>query len=80
MNITALVRKYYELLDRGNVDGTMELCSDDMSWRFSGMGTPDKAGLQGLIEGFRGAFPDMEHIVDDQLTEGDTVVTPGKDH
>lgn len=72
----ALVRKYYELLDKGDMDGMMELFSDDVSWRFTGVGTLDKASLQGLIQGFGEAFPDMQHIIDDQFTEGDMVVTP----
>ena len=71
-----VVRKYYELLDKGDVDGMMALFSDDISWTFSGMGVLDKNALGGVIQAMRGAFPDMEHTVDAQSTEGDRVTTP----
>jgi steroid delta-isomerase-like uncharacterized protein len=71
-----VVRSYYELLDKGDMAGMMALFSDDIQWTFTGMGTLDKEALQGLIQGFGAAFPDMQHAVDEQVAEGDRVVTP----
>ncbi len=40
------------------------------------MGALDKDALGGLAQGFHAAFPDMQHSVDSQTSEGDQVVTP----
>ena len=72
----SVVRNYYELLDKGDISGLMALCSDDMQWSFTGVGKLDKEAIQGLVQGFRAAFPDMQHTVDEQFAEGDRVVTP----
>ena len=71
----AVVRKYYELLDKGDMGGMMGLFSDTIAWRFTGMGELDKKGLEGLIQGFGGAFPDMCHTIDLVVAEGDVVAT-----
>ena len=72
----AIVRKYYELLDAGDTEGIMNLLSDDISWSFPGMPEPlDKEGLGGLIQGFGGAFPDMQHTIRNQFAEDDQVAT-----
>jgi len=63
-------------MDNGDMAGLMALFSDDIQWSFTGMGTLDKEGLQGLAQSFKTAFPDLNHTVDDQLAEGDQVVTP----
>lgn len=72
----ALVRRYYEMLDNGDIGAVMELFADDLVWRFSGMGALDKKGLHGLIQAFCTAFPDMKHILDPQTAEGEWVTTP----
>ncbi|MFQ6046928.1 MAG: ester cyclase [Gemmatimonadales bacterium] len=72
----ALVRRYYEMLDKGDMDAIAELFAEDILWRFSGMGALDKKGIEGLIQGFRTAFPDMRHTLDAQTAEGDWVTTP----
>ncbi len=72
----AVVRKYYELMDKGDMEGMIGHFSDGVVYRFTGMGTLDKKGFQGLIQGFRGAFPDMKHTIDAQVAEGDRVATP----
>jgi steroid delta-isomerase-like uncharacterized protein len=72
----ALVRRYYQMLDKGEIGAILELFAEDIVWRFSGMGALDKKGLEGLIQGFRTAFPDMNHALDAQTAEGDWVTTP----
>jgi len=72
----ALVRKYYEMLDKGDVEGIMGIFADDISWNFPGMPEPlNKEGLGGLIQGFSAAFPDMSHTIRLQLAEDDHVAT-----
>ena len=72
----ATVRKYYELLDKGDVDGIMSLFSDEITWSFPGVPVPlNKDGLGGLIQSFRTAFPDMKHTIRNQIAEGNQVAT-----
>ena len=72
----AVVRKYYELLDAGDLDGIRGLFADDISWRFPGVPEPlEKEGLAGLIQGFGSAFPDMNHTIRLQFAEGNHVAT-----
>ena len=72
----AVVRKYYELLDKADLDGMMGLFADNIVWNFTGMGALNRESLPGLIQGFGAAFPDMQHTVDAQTAEGDSVATP----
>ena len=72
----AVVRKYYELLDKGDMEGMMGTFSDALVYVFTGVGTLDKKGIEGLIQGFRGAFPDMKHTLGAQISQGDKVATP----
>lgn len=73
----AVVRRFYAFFDKGDVDGLNQLLSDGMVWRFAGIPTPfDKRTLAGFLQAFHAAFPDMQHSLDDQIVEGDRVVTP----
>ena len=71
----AVVRKYYELLDAGDIDGLMSILDDDVQWKFHGIGDMTKGSIGGLVQGFAAAFPDMKHTLSEQLAEGSTVVT-----
>jgi len=60
----AHVRSYYEMLDKGDLEGIMGIFADDISWIFPGMPEPlNKESIGGLIQGFSGAFPDMSHTI-----------------
>ena len=73
----AVVRKYYELLDKGDVAGIAAICDDGFSWRFTGQPTPlTNETLPGLVQAFGAAFPNMQHTLDEQYSDGDWVVTP----
>ena len=72
----AVIRKYYELLDAGNIDALMDLVDDDVLWKFHGVGDLTKESLAGLIAGFSAAYPDMSHTLSEQSAEGSTVTTP----
>jgi len=73
----SVVRRYYELLDEGNLDGIAAICADNLSWKFTGQPEPlTEESLPGLIQGFGGAFPDIRHTLDSQWADGDWVVTP----
>jgi steroid delta-isomerase-like uncharacterized protein len=73
----ALVRRYYELLDQGDVDSIWPLFAEGFAWRFTGVPEPlNGETLGGMVHVFKTAFPDMKHTLDAQMTDGNTVITP----
>lgn len=73
----AIVRRFYEEIDKGNIDAMDELVAEDYIDHspppFSGL----PQGREGLKEGFKifwKATPGYHHI-EDQIAEGDKVVT-----
>jgi predicted ester cyclase len=73
----ALVRRFYEEIDRGNVDALDELVAenylDHSPPPFPGLGQ----GREGLKQAFRIFWESTPgyHRIDDQVAEGDKVVT-----
>lgn len=73
----ALVRRFYEEIDRGNIDAMDELVAEDYINHdpppFPGLG-PGREGLKQAFEMFWKATPG-HHVIEDQIAEGDKVVT-----
>ncbi len=73
----AVVRKFYALVEKGDMSGVSQLLSDKFVWHFAGIPAPfDKQSSVGFLHAIRAAFPDMHHSLDPQIAEGDRVVTP----
>src|SRR5262245_14502404 len=73
----AVVRKFYALLDKGEMSGVSQLLSESLVWHFAGIPAPfDKQSIVVFLQAFRVAFPDLQHSLDPQTAEGDRVVTP----
>ena len=73
----AVVRKFYALVEKGDMSGVGQLLSDDFVWHFAGVPAPfDKHNSVGFLQAFHAAFPDTQHSLDPQIAEGDRVVTP----
>ena len=73
----AVVKKFYALLDAGDMSGLGQLLSDNFVWHVAGIPAPlDKQSSVGFLQAFRAAFPDMQHSLDPQIAEGDRVATP----
>jgi predicted ester cyclase len=72
----ALVRRFYEEIDKGNIDAMDELVAEDYldhsppPFGFE----PGRKGLKQAFELFWKATPGYHHI-EDQIAEGDKVVT-----
>src|SRR5262245_47699513 len=73
----AIVRRWFEETDRGNLAAIDDLLTDDYVDH-----NPPIPGLPGGREGvrqanvlLREAFPDASHTIDEQLAEGDKVMT-----
>lgn len=72
-----LVRRFYEEIDAGNIDAMDELVAEDYINHdpppFPGL-LSGRAGLKQAFEMFWNATPGR-HIIEDQICEGDKVVT-----
>lgn len=73
----ALVRRWFEETDKGNRDIIDELCAADYIDHAPPLpGMPaGNAGVREANRQLRAAFPDTLHFIDDQVAEGDKVVT-----
>ncbi len=74
---SAKVRQFLEeTINQGQIDTAAEYFWEDMVEQvpFPGQG-PGVEGLKDVLRGLRAAFPDMHWAVEEQIAEGDKVVT-----
>ncbi len=72
----AIVRRLIEEMDKGNLDILDELLSTDYGYHFPGSPEPlDRQAHKESARAFYEAFPDLRHTIEDQIAEGDRVVT-----
>ncbi|MFJ3206204.1 ester cyclase [Streptomyces sp. NPDC086989] len=73
-----LVRRFYQEIDAGNVDAMDELVAEDYKDHspppFPGLGAPGREGLKQAFRLFWESTPGT-HDIEDQIAEGDKVVT-----
>lgn len=76
-NNSNIVRRFVtEVLNEGKIESAGEFFWEDMVEQvpLPGQG-PGLSGLQDVLRGMRAAFPDMHWTVEEQVAEGDKVVT-----
>jgi steroid delta-isomerase-like uncharacterized protein len=76
-DLKATSRRYYEAIDktRGDLASLKtEVFHPQMTVQFGDTLLTDVASFQGLVSSFYAAFPDLTHVVHDQIAEGDTVI------
>lgn len=74
----AMARRFYsELASQGDLSLAGELVAEDfVDHNPPGPGIPPgREGLKQVFAGFRSAFPDMRMTIEDQVAEGDKVVS-----
>ena len=71
----AVIRKYYESIDKGDFDTVKGLLADDFGSDFMGQVWTIESYMQ-MGQRFRASFPDLHHKLEAEVAEGDTVVTP----
>jgi steroid delta-isomerase-like uncharacterized protein len=75
MDNGAIVRRFFELLNAGDIDGFASLLADDFVEHEVTPGLePTKPGVVQFFRGIRAAFPDMRMEPEDVITSGDKVV------
>lgn len=76
-NNAAIVRKFVEeVINQGKIDATGQYFWEDMVEQvpLPGQG-PGVEGLKDVLRGMRAAFPDLRFVIDEQISEGDKVVS-----
>ena len=72
----AIVRSLYKEIDRSKGIPSDDLVSPNMITHMAGAPGPMDVEEMGKMSGmFYGAFPDLQHVLADQVAEGDRVVT-----
>lgn len=73
----AVVRQFIEeVINQGDIDGAGRFVWEDVVEQvpFPGQG-PGLEGLKDVLRGMRSAFPDLHWTVEEQLVDGDKVLT-----
>jgi len=76
-NNSHIVRRFIEeVLNQGRIDGAGEFFWEDVVEQvpLPGQG-PGLQGLKDVLRGLRAAFPDMHWSIEEQLADGDRVLT-----
>jgi steroid delta-isomerase-like uncharacterized protein len=75
-NKNLISRFITQVLNQGDIDSTGEFFSENMVEQvpLPGQG-PGLSGLKNVLRGMRAAFPDMHWKVEEQIAEGDKVMT-----
>jgi steroid delta-isomerase-like uncharacterized protein len=70
----AAARAFYAAIDADRMQAMPALCAEQFVARLPGMPPLDRAAFQQFGQAFFAAFPDLYHIVEDQVAEGNMVV------
>ena len=74
MDHVATIRRFYDLINAGDIDGFGELLADDFVEHEETPGlAPTKEGVMAFFRGSRAAFPDMRMDAQDVFASGDKV-------
>jgi len=75
MDHAATVRRFYQMISAGDIDGFAELLADDFVEHEETPGLePTKDGVIQFFRMYRAAFPDLRMEAQDVLASGDKVV------
>ena len=74
-NTTVASRWYEEVFNAGNLALIDELFAPDFIDHDPSNPLPGLEGVRQLVSMYRGAFPDLRLTIEDEITEGDRVVT-----
>ena len=75
MDHAAAMKRLYDLINAGDIDGFGELLADDFVEHEEMPGLePSKEGVKQLFHMYRAAFPDLRMEVEDLLVSGDKAV------
>jgi len=64
-----------EAFNKGNLSAIDELIADEYVNHGPGTEVRGREGMKGFVTAYRAAFPDYHCVIEEQIAEGDTVVT-----
>ena len=71
----ALVRRLYEQIDEGNLNVADEILATNCAWHFpGGVDVRGPEGYKEYVAPFLNAFPNLKHVFEDMIAEGDKLV------
>jgi len=71
----ALVRRFYEQFDEGNLDVAVKILDTNCVFHFpGGVNVIGPEGYKKYVATFRTAFTDLKHIIKDMIAEGNKMV------
>jgi len=71
----AVIRRLTEEFDKKNFAIVEELSTPSAIFHYPGNEPWDREAQQGFYKAFSAAFPDHQHTIEEQIAEGDKVVT-----
>ena len=74
MDHAATMRRLYDLINAGDIDGFGELLAEDFVEQRRCRGSSGRRGGQGALPDVRAAFPDLRMEAQDVLVSGDKAV------
>ena len=75
MDHSSAMRRLYELINSGDIDGFGDLLAEDFVEHAEAPGLePSRDGVKQLFRTLRATFPDLQMDVEEVLPSGDTVV------
>jgi len=74
MDHAATLRRFYDKINAGDVDGFSSLLTDDFVEHEETGGPPTKAGVTEYFKMLISAFPDLRFVAEDVMANGDKVV------
>ena len=72
MDVSALMRRTYDLINAGDIDGFIDLLAEDfVEYEVTPGIPPTKEGVRQFFTMYKAAFPDLQFTPDDILPSGD---------
>jgi steroid delta-isomerase-like uncharacterized protein len=76
-----LVRRYFDdIFNRGDLAAIETIVSPSVVFENPPVRVEGFAGIRGLVTSLRTAFPDLQFVIEDEIAEGDKVVTRWRLH
>ena len=71
----AIVRRLFDAFNAGRFDDAVSLLGSDYVWRGPGAEARGRDGWKQVAKTYRDAYPDLTMTIDEQIADGDVVVT-----
>lgn len=74
-DLKSITRAFYAAIDADRAQSIPPMLAEQLVVHVPGMAPLDRAAFQQFGQGFYAAFPDLQHTIEEQIAESNTVVT-----